>query len=89
VNSNLAVSDIRRNFREGMPVPAHCRASSEGHDGNSECSILHRFEEILLGARCESVDGGIVINDESNERLVQGQASFSVAALGGMGQNLE
>jgi len=36
-----------------------------------------------------SVDLGTVINDRSNEQLVQGQESFSVAALGGMGQNLE
>ena len=32
---------------------------------------------------------GTVINDGSNEQLVEGQESFSVAALGGMGQNLD
>jgi len=35
------------------------------------------------------VDQGTVIDDGSNERLVLGQESFWVAALGGMGQKLE
>jgi len=51
--------------------------------------FFYRFEEVQLGGRCESVDRGIIIDDWSNERLVQGQESFSVAAFGGMRQNLE
>jgi len=35
------------------------------------------------------VNRGTVIDDGSNGRLVQEQESFSVAVLGGMGQNLE
>jgi len=42
-----------------------------------------------LRGRCESVDRGTIIDNGSNERLVQGQEGFWIAALGRMSQNLE
>jgi len=44
--------------------------------------------EFCTSSRRFSWEGG-AIDDGSNERLVQGQKSFSVAALGWMSQNLE
>jgi len=86
----LAVRDIRRNFRRGMPASAH--RLNVGLVRKAPAAILsdeYRFEEVQLGGKCESVDRGTVIDDGYNERLVQGQESFWIAPLGGMGQNLE
>jgi len=43
----------------------------------------------LAGREGRVVDRGTVIDDGSNAQFVQGQESFSVAVLDGMGQNLE